>query len=218
MRAEGIRLLRFAAAVLLAFTSAALAADVARRTFDDDTPDRPPAGFTFSMMRQQTPGVWAVRRGRSQSHLEHVADAASAKGLSLAIVGPAVQDVQVSVKLQLVDGERLGGVVWRYQGSGDFYGVAVDLRQPGITLFRVVGGNRIRLDHATELDLDHDLAHSLSVRHQREEIHVQLDGIGIMHVRDRGFVSAGRAGVLSGGASRTWFDDLRIEDVRERRW
>jgi hypothetical protein len=218
MSAEGIRPLRFALAALVTLAGVAGAADVAFRTFDADPLGLPPTGFSFSMARQAGPGTWAVRSWAFQQHLEHDADAASAGGLSLAVVGPAVRNVQVSVKLQLVDGERTGGVVWRYQGRRDFYGAAIDLRQPEISLFRVSGGNRVRLDRISELDLDHELSHTLLVRHQGDDIHVQVDGIGVLQVRDRAFPGAGRAGVWSGGASRTWFDDLRIEDVAERRW
>jgi hypothetical protein len=207
-----------AAAVLALACLAAADAVLVLRTFDDDAVDMPPAGFAFSMARQREPGVWAVRGWGPQHYLEHLADAAAAKGLSLAVVGPAIKDVQVSVKVQLVSGERVGGLVWRYQDGNNFYGVAIDLQQPEVALFRVVGGNRIRLDHVTELDLDHDLSHSLLIRHQGDEIRVQLDGIGVLRVRDRGLPNAGRAGVWSGGAARTWFDDLRIEEVTERRW
>jgi hypothetical protein len=219
MGAERIAPLRLVAAAVLALAGLAAAdAVLVLRTFDDDTVDMPPAGFAFSMARQREPGVWAVRGWGPQHHLEHLADAAAAKGLSLAVVGPAIKDVQVSVKVQLVNGERVGGLVWRYQDGNNFYGVAIDLQHPEVALFRVVGGNRIRLDHVTEIDLDHDLSHSLLIRHQADEIRVQLDGIGVLRVRDRGLPNAGRAGVWSGGAARTWFNDLRIEEVTERRW
>jgi hypothetical protein len=202
MGAERIAPLRLVAAAVLALAGLAAAdAVLVLRTFDDDTVDMPPAGFAFSMARQREPGVWAVRGWGPQHHLEHLADAAAAKGLSLAVVGPAIKDVQVSVKVQLVNGERVGGLVWRYQDGNNFYGVAIDLQHPEVALFRVVGGNRIRLDHVTEIDL-----------------RVQLDGIGVLRVRDRGLPNAGRAGVWSGGAARTWFNDLRIEEVTERRW
>lgn len=206
------------AALFLALASASFAVDVVVRTFDDDPLELPPPGFTFSKSRQATPGTWFVRAWGSHHHLEHVADRASAKGLSLAITGPPLKDVQVFVRLQLVDGERSGGVVWRYQDWNNFYGVIIDLRQPEVALFRVTGGNRIRLDQVTELDLDHDLSHTILVRHESDQIDVQLDGVGVLQVRDRGFVSAGRCGVVSGGAARTWFNDLRIEDLSGRRW
>lgn len=218
MRLNGARLLRSATSALLAFAAAAAAADVVFRTFDDDAPGTPPPGFMFRATRQQTTGDWEVRGEGPQRHLEHVANPLSAKGLSLAIVGPAVKEVHLSVKLRLVDGERIGGLVWRYQDANDFYAAAVDLQQQEVALYRVTRGNRIQLDRNMDIELDHELWRTLSVVHQGDEIHVQLDGIGLLHARDRGFVGAGRAGVWSGGASRSWFDDLRIEDRAERRW
>jgi hypothetical protein len=206
------------AALFLALASATFAVDVVVRAFDDDPLEMPPLGFTFSKSRQATPGSWVVRAWGANHHLEHVADWASAKGLSLAITGPAIKDVQVFARLQLVDGERSGGVVWRYQDWNNFYGAMIDLRQPEVALFRVTGGNRIRLDQVTELDLDHDLSHTILVRHESDQIYVQLDGVRVLQVRDRGFVSAGRCGVVSGGAARTWFDDLRIADLSGARW
>jgi hypothetical protein len=215
--AVSLRRFGLTAVVVTFLTGAISAGDLVLRTFDDDPVDVPPAGFTFSKSRQATPGTWFVRAWGTRHHLEHVADWGSAGGLSLAITGPAVKDVQVFARLQLVDGERTGGVLWRYQDWNNFYGVAIDLHRPEVALFRVTGGNRVRLDQVTELDLDRDVAHTLLVRHEDDQIHVQLDGVGVLQVRDRGFVSAGRCGVWSAGAAKTWFDDLRIEEVSERR-
>jgi hypothetical protein len=214
---RGIRSLQFAAVALLALACAAAAADPVLRTFDDDPPDMAPPGFAFSTARQQTPGDWLVRASGEQHYLEHVADP-SAGGLSFAVLGLPMKNIQLYVRLRLLDGPGVGGAVWRYQDSNNYYSVGINLRLREATLHRIVSGNRVQLDQAADLHLDQAQWHLLSIRQQGDDIRVELDGIGLLHARDGGFESLGRTGVWSGGGSRSWFDDLRIEDIAGQRW
>jgi len=86
-----------------------------------------------------------------------------------------------------------------------------------LALYRVVRGNRIRLDEEDELELDDSAWHSLRVVQDDDDIRVSLGGIGVMRARDRTFTEGGRAGVWSGGGATAWFDDFRIEPEQDRR-
>jgi hypothetical protein len=119
--------------------------------------------------------------------------------------------MRVSVRLKLTEGERLGGLVWRYQDAENFYLAALDLRVQELALYRVVRGNRIRLDEEDELELDDSAWHSLRVAQDDDDIRVSLGVIGVLRARDRTFAERGRAGVWSGGGATLWFDDLRVE-------
>lgn len=207
-------------AVGLALASAR--AQVSVRTFDEDAVGAPPAGFTLAIARQQTPGRWLVRAEGANHYLAHLADAAAAGGFALAVLdAPHPAQMRASVRLKLADGERAGGLVWRYQDAENFYVAALDLRVQEVALYRVVRGNRIRLDEEDELELDPSAWHSLRVVQDDDAIRVSLGGIGVMRVRDRTVAEGGRAGVWSGGGATTWFDDFRIEpeidDDRRRR-
>jgi hypothetical protein len=125
--------------------------------------------------------------------------------------------MRASVRLKLTEGERVGGLVWRYQDSENFYLAALDLRVQELSLYRVVRGNRIRLDEEDDLELDDSAWHSLRVVQDEDDIRVSLGGIGVIRARDRALGEAGRAGVWSGGGGTAWFDDLRVEPEERRR-
>jgi hypothetical protein len=207
---------------LLAVCALALAtvrAQVVVRTFDDEAAGALPSGFLFATARQAVAGRWVVRADGPGQHLVHLADTAASGGFSLAVLEKAEPaHVRLSVRLKLSDGERVGGLVWRYQDAQNFYLVALDLRAQDLALYRVVRGNRVRLEDEDDLELDPSAWHSVRVVHDEDDIRVSLGGIGVMRARDRTFAAGGRAGVWSGGAATAWFDDLRVEPeaARER--
>jgi hypothetical protein len=203
-----------AAAIMLARVST----QIHVRSFDEDTVGAQPPGFTFAIARQQTPGRWLVRSEGSNHYLTHLADPGSSGGFALAILDlPHPTQMRASVRLKLTEGERVGGLVWRYQDSENFYVAALDLRVQELALYRVVRGNRIRLDEEDDLELDDSAWHSLRVVQDDDDIRVSLGGIGVMRARDRTLGEGGRAGVWSGGGGTTWFDDLRVEPDESRR-
>lgn len=202
--------LTIVAAVILALVSAS--AQVVVRTFDEDAIGATPPGFTFPIARQQAPARWLVRAEGPNRYLTHLAEPASAGGFSLAVLDAAAPaQMRASVRLKLTEGERVGGLVWRYQDAENFYLAALDLRAQELALYRIVRGNRIRLDEEDELELDESAWHSLRVVQDDDDIRVSLGGIGVLRARERTVVEGGRAGVWSGGGATLWFDDFRLE-------
>ena len=202
---------------LLALIGLTARAQVAVRTFDDDGIGLPPPGFTFAIARQQAPARWFVRAEGGNRYVTHVADVTAAGGISLAVLDtPHPPQMRASVRLKLTDGERLGGIVWRYHDPENFHLVALDLRLQEIALYRVVRGNRILLDDEDDLELDAAAWHSVRVVQDDDDIRVSLGGIGVIRARDRMTTEGGRAGIWSGGSATAWFDDLRIEPELDR--
>ena len=202
----------------IAFGLAGVNAQVVVRTFDEDAIGNPPPNLSFAVARQQNAGKWLIRAEGPNHYLTHLADSVAAGGFSMAVLEtPHPAQMRASVRLKLLDGERLGGLVWRYQDAENFYLVALDLRIQELALYRVVRGNRIRLDEEDELELDVSAWHSVRVVQDDDDIRVSLGGIGVIRARDRTFADAGRVGVWSGGGATAWFDDLRIEPEEDRR-
>ena len=202
---------------LLALLLGTLRAQVVVRTFDEDAVGAPPPGFAFAIARQQAPARWLVRSDAANRYVIHLADASATGGFSLAVLEaqhPA--QMRASVRLKLIDGEQVGGIVWRYQDPENFYLAALDLRLQELALYRVSRGNRIRLDDEDELELDAAAWHSLRVVQDDDDIRVSLGGIGVIRARDRTFSEGGRAGIWSGGGATAWFDDLRTEPELNR--
>jgi hypothetical protein len=125
--------------------------------------------------------------------------------------------IRASVRLKLPDGQRVGGLVWRYRDPENFYAAALDLGGQAIDLYRVVRGNRIRLEHEDDLELDPDGWHALRVVEDSNRIRVYLGGIRVLNARDGDRFETGRAGVWSGGTTTGWFDDLRVDEAEDRR-
>jgi len=194
-----------------------VSAQLSIRTFDDDAIGSTPPGLTFSAARQANPGRWFVRADGANHYLTHVADSAAPGGFAMAVLdAPHPLHMRASVRLKLTDGERVGGLVWRYQDAENFYLAALDLRVQQLSLYRVVRGNRITLDQEDELELDVSAWHTVRVVQDDDDVQVSLGGIGVMRARDR-VVTDGRAGVWSGGGATAWFDDLRVEPEPENR-
>lgn len=204
-------------AAAVTFALATPSAQRMLRTFDDDAIGSPPPGLTFATARQQTVGRWLVRAEGPNHYLTHVADPAASGGFALAVLDtPHPAEMRASVRLKLIDGERVGGVVWRYQDAENFYLAGLDLRLQEVALYRVVRGNRITLDEEDELELDVSAWHSVRVVQDDDDIRVSLGGIGVLRARDRTSTEGGRAGVWSGGGATAWFDDLRVEPDEDR--
>lgn len=185
-------------------------------TFDGETAGATPHGFLFSSTRQPSPGTWEVRGAGQRHHMAHVADP-SAHGLAIAVAAaPAPGNIQVSSRIRFADGDRVGGLVWRYRDATNFYVVGINLQRHEANLHRIMGGNRIQLDSASDLNADPSMWHTLDVVHHGDQISVHFDGIAILHAKDRSFES-GRAGVWSGGAAETWFSNITIEEFVEPR-
>ena len=117
--------------------------------------------------------------------------------------------------LKAIGGGRTAGLVWKYQDPMNHYSAQLDLAKQELAIYRVVNGNRIRLEREDDLELDPDAWHSLKIFQERGEIRVYLGGIRVFSERDR--LPRGRAsvGMWTGGDSTVMFDDFRIEDETE---
>ena len=188
-------------------------------TFDDERPGSAPGGFVFVAMRQAAPGTWLVRKTGANGFLVHEAGPArdGPEGYAIGLApGDRMRDVLVSVRVRLAGGSLVGGLVWRYQDEHNHYQILLDLGRRELAMYRVVAGNRIRIEREDDLELDPDAWHTLKIVHEQSEIRVSLGGIRVFEENDRTF-GAGRAGVVAGGSSDVWFDDVRIEPERRER-
>jgi hypothetical protein len=205
------------AAILAAAASVAVRAQLlVAVSFDEHMAGAPPHGFFFAPSRQASPGVWEVR-GVMRRHLVHDADpSVTMRGISVAALNlPAPADIKVSAQLRLIDGDRAGGVVWRYRDANNFYFLSIVHVDRAARLVRVTGGSRVVLDMSDSVGLDPEAWHSVSVTHVGDDISASIDGIGVLRARDRTFTEGGRAGVWSAGNSTSWFDDITIESATE---
>jgi hypothetical protein len=200
--------------ILAAFLVLAPAAGAdAVRTFDEDPLGAPPPAFTFAAGRGAVVGRWTVERDGTNRFVTHAADVNGGSGFSLAILDAQTsKDLAISARLKFVGGKREGGLVWRYQDPGNFYMARLDLSDREMAIYRVVHGNRIRLEGTDDLDLDVSAWHALRVRHEDRRIRAYLGGVKVFDTTDRTFRDAGGVGLWASGESAISFDDFRVDE------
>ncbi len=208
--------MRHLALLLLVSVPLAATGGTIVRTFDDDPASAPPRGFLFSGLRDAAPGRWTVQREGIDGILAHGGDPNASRGLSLALMdAPPVGEVEISVRLRLLSGERAGGLVWRYRDEGNFYLARLRLSDQSVTVYRVINGNRIRVEAEDDLELDPAAWHALKVVQRRESARIYIGGVKVFELRDRTFRAPGRVGVCADAGSTVWFNDLTVRPGEE---
>ena len=183
--------------------------------FDDLPPGRPP-GFVFGSSVKEHAGSWVVAREGANGVLAHISDGKPAVHLAIA-EGTAFGDVVLSARMRVMDGARSAGLVWRYRDSDNYYMTTLDLRAQDVRIYRVVAGNRTRLNDKDDLELDAHAWHLLKVEHRGTRMRVWIDGVPVSDARDRTWEDPGAIGLWTSGDSGVWFDDLAVEPAPANR-
>lgn len=202
--------LPLAIASLVAAAGLVAASDDPVWTFDDEAAGQPPRGFVFDSSREET-GRWHVVRDGQQQRLARTAGAGD-RGFRMALVeGGRYRDLELSVRVKPLDGERSAGLVWRYQDDENYYLARLNLDSDEVEMFRVINGNRTRLDGEDDLEIDESAWHTLKIEHRGDRIRLRLDGIPIDRTEDDAIRREGRIGLWVTADSSAWFDDLRLD-------
>lgn len=181
-------------------------------TFDEVPAGRPPSGFSFASEAEDQPGRWVLFRDGANGVLAHMQQASPA--VQLAVAAGAYEEVVVSARVRFAEGARSAGLVWRYRDPNNYYLMALDLQAQDVRVYRVVGGNRTRLDQEDKLELDPGLWHTLKIEDRGMRIRVWINGVPVVSARVRTESDPGAAGVWTRGDAVTWFDDVRVEPAR----
>jgi hypothetical protein len=198
----------FALAVLLAAQSLV-------RTFDDDNPGAPPGGFELAVGREATPDRWVVSRDGANHVLAHLGGSGPRDGFAVAVyAGSQYRDGEISVRLKTTGGSRVAGLVWKYRDPQNHYVAQLNLATQELAIYRVVGGNRIRVEREDDLELDPDGWHSLRVVQNDDQMRVYLGGIRVFSDRDRTLGGPGYVGLWAANDAGVLFDDFRVRPSR----
>jgi hypothetical protein len=216
--------LRLTSILALALAPASGRSSETVRTFESETVGRPSSGFVYRVARESAPARWAVQREGGNSFLVHLGEPSTRGGFSLAILETPVADgtTFVSVRTRRAGGDGSLGVLWRVQDAENYYLARLDLSRQDIGLYRVVRGNRVRIEGEDDLELDPNAWHTLKIVQEEADIRVYIGGIRVLRARDRTFAGPGAAGVWSTGDAVAHFDDVKTgrdnnEDSRRGR-
>jgi hypothetical protein len=116
----------------------------------------------------------------------------------------------VSARTRLARQTGSVGVLWKVQDADNYYLARLDLSRQDIGLYRVVRGNRVRIEGEDDLELDPNAWHTLKIVQEGENIRVYVGGIRVLRARDRTFAASGGAGVWCTDDAIAHFDDLKI--------
>ena len=182
---------------------------VAQRTawsFEDLPAGRPPTGFLFASSPKEQSGQWTVvRDGRT------VCSRSGSSGVQLAVVeGPSFADLVLSVRVRLLEGARSAGVVWHYRDADNYYLARLDLQEQDVRIYRVVAGQRTRLEEEDDLEREAGAGHVLKVEHRGTGMRLLINGVPVGDARDRTGQEAGAVGLWTSD-SAAWFDDLSVQ-------
>ena len=224
MSAAGTTTLRLALVLALPFAPVRSHSSDVVRTFEGETVGKAPAGFVFRVARESAPAHWVLQREGPNSFLAHLGESSMRGGFSLAILETPLpaRATFVSARTRRAGQDGSLGVVWRVQDADNYYLAKLDLARQDIGLYRVVRGNRVRIEGEDDLELDPNAWHTLKIVQEETDIRVYIGGIRVLRARDRTFAASGAAGLWSTGDAIAHFDDVRIgtekdEDSRRGR-
>ena len=187
----------------------ALAAGPASKTwtFDADPPGAVPPGFAVGS------GRWEVAEvpGQGRAVAQRAESPDDAFNVLLAD-GPVAADVDLSVRIQAVDGsdDQGGGLVWRARDPKNYYIARFNHLEDNFRLYKVVDGKRSPPLANAEVD-HHDGWTALRVTMTGDRIACYLDGKKLLDARDATFAGPGKVGLWSKADARTLFDDLTLD-------
>lgn len=193
-------------AMALGASSAALAADGGKRTwnFDDDATGKIAKGFTNEV------GSWSVVETGNGKALAQIAKNPNATFNITLITDTSAKDVDISVDMKAIAGEtdQGGGIVWRAKDAKNYYLARYNPLEDNYRLYKVVAGKRTLLQNA---DITHsDGVHTLRVTMNGEHIEGFYDGKKYLEQNDGTFADAGKIGLWSKADAQSQFDNLTL--------
>ena len=188
--------------------------------FDSSKPGAAPPNWTIGPGSHGTL-PWLVRSDSSAPSRGNVLES-SARGddSPVAVFDPVIcKDGDLSVKFR-IDPKASGGtagIVWRYADARNYYVLDFNPGQKTITLYRVRDGVRQPVPEKGLglLRSRHDIPtgqwHAAKVSFRGNNIKVFFGNRRLFEASDSGLAGAGKAGVVTSGATIAAFDDFRID-------
>jgi hypothetical protein len=186
-------------------------------TFDDDTPDAPPRGFSFARTGKGAPGKWIVKAEAGAPSGANVLaqvdpDNTNSRFPVAVLNDPILKDVRVSVRCKPVSGkvDQACGLVARYRDENNYFITRANALEDNIRLYTVRDGKRTEIaSHDIEVSPNVWYDYRLDVK--GDHLQVFWNGERVLDHHDGTFTEAGHVGVWTKADSITHFDNLQIE-------
>ena len=183
-------------------------------TFDQDQPQKAPAGFTALASGEGRPAEWTVQTyadAPSPSQIVAVSSLCEAEPCDQLLLATGFKyeypDLAVSFRVQ-AGASGIGGVVLGVQDASNYYAAVVDLAGATARVVRVVGGKEVVLAHSP-VTLKQTEWHSIRVQRNtiisKDFIETFVDGVLVLSVEDQA-LGLGQVGLMARGKSALLFD------------
>jgi len=183
-------------------------------TFDGDTLDAAPPGFSFARTGPGKQGRWVVTEDPSAARPRVLAQTDSDMSFRYLLAlpdEPQLGDGAVSVRCKLVSGkvEQLCGIAVRYVDEDNYYVARLNALENSVRLWIVKNGERSQLAHFTSR-ISYDTWYELAVSARADHLEVFLDRARVIDHRDGTLFKPGKFGLWTEKDAVTHFDDLRV--------
>jgi hypothetical protein len=190
-----------------------------RWSFDADSVDAPPRGFTFGRTGKGKPGRWIVKAAAdapsAPNLLAQLDDDSTDYRFPVAVADqPALRDVRLSVRCKAISGEidRACGLVFRYRDADNYYVTRANALENNVRLYHVTGGAR-RQFASFSGPVKSGTWHLLRADAKGDHFEVYWDDKKVIDARDGSIPDSGKVGVWTKADSVTYFDDLSVEPL-----
>jgi hypothetical protein len=188
-------------------------------SFDKDTPEKPPAGFTFGRTGKGAPGRWVVLREKDAPSGGQVlaqvdADATSYRFPIAVAESPRPRDLRLSVKCKPVSGkeDQACGLVFRERDENNYYITRANALEDNVSLYTVKDGKR-KIFANWRGKVASGVWHELGVEARGDHIVVTFDGKKVIDEHNSVLADAGRVGLWTKADSVTYFDALTVRPL-----
>jgi hypothetical protein len=216
MRA-GLTMVAMAAVVLVTTARADGPAKPRTYTFDQDTPGKPPADFTFARTKNVgKPAKWVVEAqkdapsgGKALGQVDK--DETNGRYPLAVTAADAPADLKLSVKCKAVSGEvdQACGLVFRYKDENNYYITRSNVLEENVRLYHLKNGKRTQF--ATwDGPVPGKAWNELAVEAKGDSFRIYFNGKKVIEAKDSTFTGPGKIGLWTKADSVTYFDDLVV--------
>lgn len=188
-------------------------------TFDSDTANAAPVGFTFGRTGSGAMGRWVVRAEADAPSRPNVlaqmdADDTDVRFPIAAADGVSLLNLRLSVRCKPISGrvDQACGLVFRYRDENNYYITRANPLENNIRLYTVKDGRRRQIASWSGT-VTANAWHDYAVEVRGDHIQVFWNGTKVLDHHDSTFTAPGGVGVWTKADSIVYFDDLRSEPL-----
>jgi hypothetical protein len=171
--------------------------------------------FEFAVTGNGAPGEWSVVRDDATQALAQTGTDPADDRFPLAIYRPfSGRNVYASIRFMAVSGniDQAGGVVVRFNSSGDYYLARANALENNVRFYRVVDGKR-QMIAGVDAPVARGAWHTLGVAARDDRFIIVFNGRELFGATDAKVPGPGRVGLWTKADSVTWFESIKIKSL-----